>query len=268
MLRRNEFKAALGAERPLFGLINSAPAPLLVEMLGYAGYDFVVIDQEHAAPNPETLENLIRAAECSGVTPLVRTPGVAPDIILRALDAGAQGVVVPHVRNADEARTAVRASRYHPLGARGISGGRTTGFGALSLPDYFTLANTEILVAVMIEDREGVEAIDDILAVPGVDLVIEGAIDLAQSYGAPAQAQHPDVLAAVAHLATRCRAAGVAFCAVPRIDGQLESWLEQGVRAFLVGDDRGVAFRALKAHVAGLRRRAGAVPATRSPPVP
>ncbi|MBU3891045.1 HpcH/HpaI aldolase/citrate lyase family protein [Methylosinus sp. KRF6] len=258
MLRRNEFKAALGAaERPLVGLINSVPAPLLVEMLGYAGYDFVVIDQEHAAPNPETLENLIRAAECSGVTPLVRMPGAASDAILHALDAGAQGVVIPHVRNADEARAAVRASRYHPLGERGISGGRTTGFGSLTLPDYFSLANAEILVAVMIEDREGVEAIDEIVAVPGVDLVIEGAIDLSQSYGAPAQAQHPDVLTAVAHVAACCRAAGVAFCAVPRVDGQLDAWLERGVHTFLIGDDRGVAFGALKAHAAGLRQRAG-----------
>jgi 4-hydroxy-2-oxoheptanedioate aldolase len=256
MLRPNRFKRALGGCEPLFGLINSAPAPLLVEMLGYAGYDFVVLDLEHASPNPETLENLIRAAECCGVTPLVRVPGAQPDVILRVLDAGAQGVVVPHVSCAEEARTAVRASRFHPLGARGISGGRTTGFGTLSLPEYLALANTEILVALMIEDRIGVEAIDDILAVDGVDLVIEGAIDLSQSYGVPTQAQHPAVLTAVDHVAKRCRAAGVPFCAVPRVDNQFEAWLRQGVRSFLIGDDRGVAFRALKAHVGGLRARA------------
>lgn len=262
MLRRNKLKQALRDGTPTFGLINSVPAPLLVEMLGYAGYDFVVLDLEHTAPNPETLENLIRAAEGCGVTPLVRVPGADPAVILRVLDAGAQGIVVPHVRSAGEARTAVRASRYHPLGERGISGGRTTGFGTLGLPEYFALANAEILVAVMIEDREGVAAIDAVLGVDGVDLVIEGAIDLSQSCGVPGQAQHADVLAAVAQVAARCRAAGVPFCAVPRVDGQLEDWLRQGVHSFLVGDDRGIAFRALKAHVAGLRRRtATGVPA-------
>lgn len=259
MLRANKFKRALGGYGPLFGLINSVPAPLLVEMLGYAGYDFVVLDLEHAGPNPETLENLIRAAECCGVTPLVRVPGAQPDIILRVLDAGAHGVVVPHVSCAEEARAAVRASRYHPLGTRGISGGRTTGFGTLSLADYMALANTEILVAVMIEDREGVEAIDQILSVEGIDLVIEGAIDLSQSYGVPAQAQHPEVLAALDLVAERCEAASVPFCAVPRIDGQLEQWLQRGVRSFLVGDDRRVMFRALKSHVSNLREKASAV---------
>ena len=255
MLRPNKLKRALRGDTPLFGLINSAPAPLLVEMLGYAGYDFVILDLEHASPNPETLENLIRAAECCGVSPLVRVPGAQPDAILRVLDAGAQGIVVPHVCCAEEARIAVRASRFHPLGTRGISGGRTTGFGTLSLPDYMALANAEILVAVMIEDRAGVEAIDEIAAVEGIDLVIEGAIDLSQSYGVPGQPQHTDVLAALDVIAKRCRSAGVPYCAVPRVDGQLEEWLRGGVRCFLVGDDRGVVFRALKAHVSGLRER-------------
>jgi 4-hydroxy-2-oxoheptanedioate aldolase len=253
MLRTNEFKAALTRGEAQFGLINSVPAPLLVEMLGYAGYDFVVLDLEHVGVNPETLENLIRAAECSGVTALVRVPGALPEIILRVLDAGAQGIVVPHVRSAEEARRSCEAARYHPHGGRGISGGRTTGFGTLKLPEYMARANAELMVAVMIEDQEGVAAIDEILAVPGVDLVIEGAIDLSQSYGVPGNAQHPSVRAAVGQVAGRCRHAGIPFCAVQRVDGDVERWLEQGVRAFLLGDDRAIAFRGLKGHVAGAR---------------
>jgi 4-hydroxy-2-oxoheptanedioate aldolase len=253
MLQINKFKTALARGEPQFGLINSVPAPLLVEMLGYAGYDFVLLDLEHVGVNPQTLENLIRAAECSGVTPLVRVPGALPEIILRVLDAGAQGIVVPHVRSAEEARRACEAARYHPRGSRGISGGRTTGFGTLKLTEYFERANTELTVAVMIEDKEGVEAIDEILAVPGVDLVIEGAIDLSQSYGVPGDAQHSAVRAAIRQVAECCREAGIPFCAVPRIEGEVEDWLGQGVRAFLVGDDRAVAFRALKAHLADLK---------------
>lgn len=256
MLRPNKLKRALEAGTPVFGLINSVAAPLLVEMIGYAGYDFVIIDLEHTCMNLETVEHALRAAECTGVTALVRVPASDPQVILRVLDAGAQGVVIPHVNSADEARLAVSASRYHPLGSRGISGGRTTGFGTLGLKDYFALANDEILVAMMIEDRAGVDAIDAILAVPGIGLVIEGAVDLSQSFGVPAEPLHPDVQAAVGHVASRSRAAGVPFCAVPRTDEQIEDWHRQGVNAFLMGDDRGIAFRALKAHLDDWRRHA------------
>lgn len=253
MLQPNKLKRALADGTPVFGLINSVPAPLLVEMLGYAGYDFVIIDLEHSCTNLETVEHALRAAECSGTTSLVRVPGPDPATILRVLDAGAQGVVIPHVSSADEARAAVSPSRYHPLGTRGISGGRTTGFGTIGLTDYFALANAEILVAVMIEDRAGVDAIDAILAVPGIDLVIEGAVDLSQSFGVPGQRLNPDVQAAIAHLADRSQAAGIPFCAVPRAEGQIEAWRRQDVRAFLVGDDRGVAYRAFKSHLCDWR---------------
>lgn len=253
MLQTNKLKAALREGGTVFGLLNSVPAPLLVEMLGYAGYDFVILDMEHVCVNPETLENMIRAAECAGITPLVRVPHAGHDMILRALDAGAQGVVIPHVRSCAEAEQAVQASRYHPLGMRGISGGRTTGFGAIDLPTYFARANAEIMVVLMIEDQAGVEAIDDILSVQGIDMLLEGAIDLSQSYGVPGQAQDARVQAAIARVASACRRFDVPFCAIPRQPGQLEQWTEQGVRAFLLGDDRGVAFRALKAQVAGFR---------------
>lgn len=198
--------------------------------------------------NPETLENMVRAAECAGITPLVRVPNPMPGAILRALDCGAQGIVVPHVRSAAEAAQAVAASRYHPLGARGISGGRTTGFGTLSLGTYFDRANSEIMVVAMIEDKEGVDNLDAILSIPGVDMVLEGAIDLSQSYGVPGQAQHPTVQDAIEKIATTCLRCKVPFCAVPRVADQLEAWTTRGARAYLLGDDRGACFRALKAH--------------------
>jgi 4-hydroxy-2-oxoheptanedioate aldolase len=254
MLQANRLKASLAAGREVFGLINSLPLPLMTEMIGHAGFDFVILDLEHVGVNPQTLENMIRAAECAGTTALVRVPAAAPDLILRVLDAGAQGIVVPHVRSRAEAALAVDSTRYHPLGTRGIAGGRTTGFGTLPLPQYMALANRELMVVAMIEDRAGVEAIEDIVAVPGIDMVLEGAIDLSQSLGVPADAQHPSVQAAVARIAQACRARGVPFCAVPRVAGQREHWRAQGVQAFLMGDDRATAFRAMKQVLTGLRR--------------
>ena len=253
MLQSNKLRARLHAGQPVYGLINSIPAPLLVEMIGYAGYDFVILDIEHAGLNPQTLEDMIRAAECSAITPLVRVPSVQPETILRVLDAGAQGIVVPRVQDALQARQAVQASRYHPLGERGISGGRTTGFGTISLQEYLAKANREIMVVAMIEDAAGVENIDAIAAVSGIDMILEGAIDLSQSLGVPGQSQHPAVQAAIRRVAASCAAQGVPFCAIPRADGQHETWYEAGVRAFLLGDDRGVSFRALKANLGNYR---------------
>lgn len=253
MLQTNKLKASLQSGETVFGLLNSVAAPLLVEMMGYAGYDFVILDMEHVSINPETLENAVRAAECAGLTPLVRVPSGAEEVILRALDCGAQGVVVPHVRSRAVAEQVVHAGRYHPLGQRGISGGRTTGFGTIDLPAYFKRANSEIMLVVMIEDREGVESIDEIASVPGIDMVLEGAVDLSQSYGVPGKHQDPSVQEAIHTVAKSCRRHGVPFCAIPRAPDQLGKWVGQGVNAFLLGDDRGVAFRALKAHVAGFK---------------
>lgn len=259
MLQPNRLRARLAGGERVYGLINSIPAPLLVEMIGHAGFDFVILDLEHVSVNPQTLENVIRAAECCGLTPLVRVPGVEPGTILRALDAGAQGVVVPRVQDAAQARQAVRAARYHPLGERGISGGRTTGFGILPLAEYMAMANREIMVVAMIEDVAGVENIGAIAAVQGIDMVLEGAIDLSQSLGVPAQAQHPGVQEAVRRVALACRAQGVPFCAIPRVDGQHEAWCEAGVHAFVLGDDRGIGARAMRGHLASYRpREAGA----------
>lgn len=254
MLQPNKLKAALAAGREVFGLINSLPLPLMTEMIGYAGFDFVILDLEHVGVNPQTLENMIRAAECAGTTALVRVPWVAPDIILRVLDAGAQGIVVPHVRSQTEAQLAIHSARYHPLGTRGIAGGRTTGFGSLTLPAYLERANRELMVVAMIEDRDGVDAIEEIVAVPGIDMVLEGAIDLSQSLGVPADAQHPSVQEAIRRVAQACHGRGVPFCAIPRAAGQCDYWREQGVHAFLLGDDRASAFRAMKQLLAGYQR--------------
>ncbi len=248
MLGVNKMKMRLQAGESVLGLINSVPSALMVEMIGYAGFDFVVLDMEHVSGNPETLEHAVRAAELAGITPLVRVPGVCPASITRALDCGAYGILVPHVRSAADALAVVRAGRYHPMGCRGISGGRTTGFGRLPLIDYFAHANTQILLALMIEDREGVDTVEEIAATPGVDMLMDGAIDLSQSYGVPGDHQHADVQTAIARIAAACAANGKWFCTVPRTSDQGAGWAARDAQAFVVGDDRAVAFRAFKQH--------------------
>jgi 2-keto-3-deoxy-L-rhamnonate aldolase RhmA len=257
MLTTNRTRATLADGGTVYGLICSIPSPTLVEMIGCAGYDFVVIDTEHSLVDPQQLENMIRAAEAVGVTPFVRvgSSGASVDAaaILRALDAGALGIVVPHVRTADDAAAAVRAARYAPEGMRSVNGGRVPGFGRIDLAEYVTLANREVMVVAMIEDAEGVEAIDGILAVPGIDLVLEGAADLSQAYGVTWQTRHPRVRGALDHVADRCAAHGVPFCAIPRAPEDHHAWVGRGVRAFVLGEERGLAARALRSHLSAHR---------------
>jgi 4-hydroxy-2-oxoheptanedioate aldolase len=253
MLRPNAIKARLTGGDDVFGLFCSIPDPTLVELIGCAGYDFVILDSEHTLVDPQQLEHLIRAAEVVGLTPFVRVPEHAPNAILRALDAGAMGVVVAHVRRRADVDAAIRAARYAPEGMRSLNGGRVPGFGAIELSDYIRSANEEIMLVAMIEDAEGVDELPAILAGGGIDLVLEGAADLSQSYGVPWQTRHTVVRAALAQVQATCAAYGVPFCAIPRAPEDQQAWRAAGVSAFVLGDERGIMSRALRSHLSAHR---------------
>ena len=249
MTRPNLLKQKLRRGERVFGLFCSIPAPASVELAGAAGYDFVIIDTEHTLINPETLENMLRTAEAAGITPLVRvsSAGADPKEILRALDGGAQGIVAPCVESAAAMRHIVAACKYHPHGVRSLNAGRPGAFGKNSLAEYVVRANEEIMVVPMIESLAGVENIAAILDVPGVDLVLEGAADLSQSCGLPWQTSAAPVRQALREVQQACARAAVPYCAIPRADGDYAEWRGQGVSAFVLGDERGIAFRALQA---------------------
>ncbi|WP_190812681.1 HpcH/HpaI aldolase family protein [Saccharopolyspora pogona] len=249
MLRHNTVKERLSGSGESYGLFCSIPSPALVEMIGCAGYDFVVLDTEHSLVDPQQLENLIRAAEAVDLVPFIRVPEADPGAILRALDAGALGVVVPHVRTRADLDAAIRAARYAPEGMRSLNGGRVPGFGRIELTEYVRRANAEIMVIAMIEDAEGVDELPAILADGGVDLVLEGAADLSQSYGVPWQTRHPVVREALQRVHAECKARGVPFCAIPRTREDHEQWQAAGVRTFILGEERGLAARALRTHL-------------------
>lgn len=235
------------------GILNSLPAPLLCEMIGRAGYDFVVLDLEHLLVSPDQLQHAIRACEVAGCEPWVRVPEVDGKLIGRVLDAGACAIVVPRLESAEQARAAVAAARFPPLGRRGITGGRVTGFGSIPLDEYIAQANREIRIVPMIESVAGVAAIDEILSVPGVSMIMEGALDLALDMQLGPNPQHPDVWQALLRLAERCAASGIPFCANPRDAAQRAHWLAHGSEWLLAGEDRGVLQAALRSRIADLR---------------
>jgi 2-keto-3-deoxy-L-rhamnonate aldolase RhmA len=249
MLGSNATKAKINDGKEVFGILNSVPSPLLCEMFGYAGYDFVIIDTEHVLLSDSSLEQSIRAAENAGITPLVRIPSSDSALIARALDNGAQGIVIPRVSSVEQAREAINAVKFPPLGRRGITGGRTTGFGTLGLDDYISRANQEIMLVLMIEDPIGCEALPQILQLSGIDAILEGALDLSIAMGHGSDVQHPNVQAAIQQMADDCTTAQTLFCALPRQPEEIKQWRLAGVKMFLTGEDRGILFRQLKAHL-------------------
>lgn len=214
--RRHGLRARLAEKRPLLGVFVNYPAPALVEMAGYAGYDFVFIDAEHGPQDVETCEHMVRAAETAGIVPIIRLPYPEPALINRYLDTGAMGVLVPHVSSAEIARAVVDAARYHPLGRRG-AGARTRAadFGfTRSGAEYAAWANAEILVLGILEDAGLEGSLPELLAVDGLDGFVIGPSDLSQSLGLPGQTRHPKVLEAVAAISQQVLASDKLLCRV------------------------------------------------------
>lgn len=190
---QNHLKRRLREGKTAFGAFSVIPSPEAVEILGIAGFDFVVLDAEHGPSSPETLQGLVRAAENRSLTPIVRVVDSSPQTLLRALDVGAQGVQVPQVTSRDEAREVIAGSKYHPLGKRGLALPRAGDYGAIPTEEYSRRSNEETLVVVQCESLEGLRALDDVLAEPAIDVVFFGPFDMSQSMGIPGQVHHERV---------------------------------------------------------------------------
>ena len=206
-LAPNAFRALLQTGRPLAGLFCGMNSPVAAEAAATLGYDWVLIDMEHGAPEiPDVIAHLQAIAGGGGVN-MVRIPWNDPVVIKRVLDAGATSIMVPMVQNAEEARRAVAATRYPPAGIRGVAGvTRATRFGQTS--DYIHRANAEIFVVAQIETPAAIDALPGILAVDGLDAIFIGPADLASSMGHPGDLGHAEVLAAVARVAAASRTTG------------------------------------------------------------
>jgi 4-hydroxy-2-oxoheptanedioate aldolase len=177
----------------------------LVEFLGRMGFDAIFIDCEHGPTGWEDVENMVRAAELTDVTPIVRVQSNDPSTITRALDRGAGGVQVPHINTRAQAEAAVRAAKFAPIGHRGYAGGRSA-FGVKG--NFTSHANAETMVIAMLEEVEALQNLDEILKVEQIDAFFLAPGDLSQSMGYPGQLDHPEVQAAIVDAVRRTRAAG------------------------------------------------------------
>jgi 4-hydroxy-2-oxoheptanedioate aldolase len=246
MALANIMKEKLVAGELVVGMSDHTGSPAIVEIMAKVGFDYVWIDTEHTPFGMEKVEELVRASDAGGATPVVRVYMNDPYLIMRTLDTGAQGIIVPNVRSAEDARRAVQATRFPPEGKRGMCPGvRAAGYLLSNWNAYWPKANQEIFVAVIVENREGVKNLDEILSVPGVDAVVPGPGDYSQEVGLPIS--HPEVVSVMHDVIRRTLKAGKQIISILLEDltstasylsfKQMKREYDMGVRGFLYTND-------------------------------
>ncbi len=235
----NTFRADLIAKKRLIGCWCSLANPISTEVLGVAGFDWLLLDAEHSPNDVISLIPQLMALKDSVSAPVVRPPWNEPVIIKRLLDAGFYNFLIPFVESAEQARAAVAATRYPPQGIRGISvSQRNNRYG--TVPNYFATINQNISVIVQIENRAGVDAVDEIAQVDGVDGILVGPGDLSAALGHLGNPGHPDVQKVIKHLFERIAANGKAGGTLAPAEADARRYMEWGATFVAVGSDLGV----------------------------
>jgi 2-dehydro-3-deoxyglucarate aldolase len=238
----NRFRQALLERQRLIGCWCSLANPVTAEVLGLAGFDWLLLDAEHAPNDVTTLIPQLLALKDSPSAPVVRPPWNDTVVIKRLLDAGFYNFLIPYVESAEEARRAVAATRYPPAGVRGVSvSQRQNRYG--TVPDYLTSINESIALMVQIESAAGLGAVDAIAGVDGVDGIFVGPSDLAAAMGHLGNAAHPEVQQAIRHIFERTRAAGKPSGILAPVEADARRYIEWGAGFVAVGSDLGL-FRA------------------------
>lgn len=249
----NAVKAKLKAGQTVLGCFVRQPDPGLIDLMGYHGWDFLVFDGEHSTLEPRDCENLTRAAELHGLTPIARVPVNQPATILRFLDTGVQGLHVPGIDSATEAEAVIQAVKYHPRGKRGLAGVRAAEYGqAGALGDYVRRANAETLVVLHIESAAAVADLPGILAVADVDVAFLGLTDLSQSLGVPGQPDHPQVQALARQAAEQIVRTPVALGVMAGSAAAARQWQERQARYIAIGFE-GLLGQAARGYLAAAR---------------
>jgi 2-keto-3-deoxy-L-rhamnonate aldolase RhmA len=236
---RNPLKAKLARGEAVWGtFIFEYGSPAVPRIMKAAGWDYILIDTEHASFGMETVGNLLHVAAAVGLPAVVRVPEVQRSLLCRPLDAGALGVMVPRVESRVQAEQIVKYTRYFPMGDRGVALGTAhNAYQMVNGKRFIREANAELLIIVQIETQRGMERLDDILSVPGLSVAYLGPHDLSTSMGRPGDVGHPRVVEAITAFLHGCKRHGV----IPGIwvdsiqDGR--AWARRGARFMTYGAD-------------------------------
>lgn len=222
------------------GTFSKTQDPAFIEILGHAGFDFVVLDLEHGANTVSTLLDLIRAAEVTGLFPIVRVKEDTLSLISEVLDVGAGGIQVPQVSTKEDAERVLTMARFAPLGMRGVCRFvRAADYSSMDRNEYFSRAN-EAIVVLQLEGSEAVANIEDILTVPGLDIVFIGPYDLSQSLGVKGQVANPRVVSAMKSVVHECMKKNVIVGTFVDTMEEAEKWIAAGLKYLCFSVDVGL----------------------------
>jgi 4-hydroxy-2-oxoheptanedioate aldolase len=252
-LPRNAFKQALSRCERQVGLWSGLASPIAAEIVAGAGFDWIVIDGEHGPNDIDSLLAQLQAMRGGTAEPVFRVPWNDAVIVKRALDVGARSLLVPFIQNAGEARRAVEATRYPPLGIRGVSvAPRANDYGRIK--GYHRNAHLDICVLVQLESQAALAEIEAVAAVDGVDGIFIGPSDLAADFGHLGDPKHPEVQAAIKDAAQRIRATGKSAGTFAANVDDVESLFEMGFNFTSTGSDVGLLARGAENLAARFRK--------------
>lgn len=232
----NKLKKDLKDGKVCLGATITMSSPVVAEIMSHLEYDWLWFETEHTAMSEESVLAMLQATNGSNVSTIVRVPWNDKTMIKRILDTGPDGIIVPLVRTKKDAEDAVKAMKYPPLGERGAGLARAQCYG-LHMGEYMGSANDEVMTILMIEHIEAVNNIEEILAVPGVDSVMVGALDLSGSMNILGQMGEPQLEEAIQKVLAACKKAGVS-CGIIAFDpNQARERIAQGFTNIVVGMD-------------------------------
>lgn len=240
MMRINNLKQTIKDGGYAIGTFVKSTDPAIVEILGFSGLDFFVLDNEHVAMSRDSMVNMLRSADASGIVPIVRVRENKQVEILQALDSGALGVQVPNVDTKEEALSLIESVKYSPLGKRGFSPTtRAAAYGLLDKNAYVRLSNEQTLVVAHCETVTCMDNLDDILTLENLDVIFIGPMDLSQSLGVMGEANHPKVLESIDLIIRKVIKAKKAVGIVSS-PAQAQDYIARGVQYLLVSTDQGM----------------------------
>jgi 4-hydroxy-2-oxoheptanedioate aldolase len=236
-MKTHQIRQKLRAGEPTMGCFMGLGSAAVAEVLGHAGFEWLVVETEHNALDAAEVQELVTAVEGTGAVPFVRVPSLDRVAIQRALDIGALGIVVPLVRTAEEAAAIVSATRFPPEGTRSFGPLRAGRYG-FDNEDYFRRANDQIVVILILETREAFEGIREIAAVPGIDALYVGPFDLALSFGLdPMGAQSEELESLIRDAQRICSGCGATLGVPVRTVAELLRRRAEGFKLFGFGPD-------------------------------
>ena len=237
MYRTNSLKRRLRDGENVLGCWSMLGHPQVVEILSLAGFDFIVLDQEHGLGDPSSLPAQLHAMSATPTVGVVRVPWNDHVYLKRVLDAGAEAVLIPSINTAEEARAAVAACLYPMRGRRGTAASSVRASSYGMAPDYVATCAENLMIACQIESAQAVENIDEILAVDGIDMLLIGPTDLSATVGQMGNIRHPEVARLIAHAEARIKAAGRPMGTVPHPGCTWKDMFARGYQFVNAGSD-------------------------------